>query len=146
MLRTFAPAATRHRATQRLLVKYVDGRRAAADVVDGLAALMAQLRHDEASTLVHESMLAVRPVPSVLWDFACRQLPVLKAEAVRQMLDLVHDGGRLERRFVAHRALLADSVEGLLALLRDRDRFEWAPRLLNVAMRGQFGLRALPDE
>ena len=144
VLRTFVPAAARHRATQRLLVKYTDGRRTAADVADGLAALLAQMHHEEASDLVHDALLAVRPVPSLLWDCACRQLDRLGREPLRRMLALAATDARLARRFVPHRARLIDSVDGILALLDEKHQCEWAPALLHRAMRGRFGPRGLP--
>ena len=143
VLRTFAPPATRHRATRRLLTKYADGRRAAASVVDGLAALLAQLQYEEASAMLNDALLCVRPVPSLLWDFACRQLGWLRREALCQMLALAdRDPRRLGRRFEPHRAGLIDSVDGILALLQEGHRFRWAPALLRAAMRGRFGLRS----
>lgn len=142
VLRTFVQSATRHRATQRLLTKYAVGRRAAADVADGLAALLAQLQYEEASALLDEALLAVRPVPSVLWDLACRHLESLGQEPLRRMLALTAEDARLDRRLARHRGRLIDSVDGILALLHEAHRLEWAAPLLDAAMRGRFGLRA----
>ena len=138
MLRTLSPAATRHRATRRLMTKYADGRRGAADVVEGLAALLAQLHYDEASRALNDALHSVRPVPSLLWDFACAQLEWLSHDTLRQMLRLAAADRRLARRFEAHRGRLAGSVNGILALLQEGGQLEWSGRVLCQALRGPF--------
>lgn len=134
VLRSFSSIATRQRAVRRLLAKYVDGRRTAAHVVDGLAALAAQLHYADASRLAADAMHGVRPVPTVLWDWVCAHLDWLTCDAQRQVLRLAAADARLRRRLHPHRERLVASVDGVLALLHERRRFEWADDFLRRAL------------
>ena len=56
----------------KLLVRYLDGRRCASHVVQALDASLAQLRHHECREIWLHAVHAVRPVPWVLHDWARR--------------------------------------------------------------------------
>lgn len=140
-LRTFAPAEERQRTSRRLLRKYIDGRRSAADLVQGLAALLAQLQHREASRLLGQALDGVRPVPTLLWDWACRHLRWQTTHTLHRMLYLSTTDRRLARRLEPVRDRVADTLEGVLALLNESHRIEWVRPLL----RRRFGPHLQPD-
>lgn len=116
---------------RRLIYKYTYGRRTAAHVVDALAASIAQLNRVECSWLLSEALMAVRPVPSLLWDYACNHLEFLGSSAVREMLELVARDARLAKRFRPHRRKMTASPDALVALVHEQHRFDWAADLIH---------------
>lgn len=131
-----SPPALRRRAIKRIVYKYADGRRTAAHVVDALAASLAQMNRGECSRLLSEALLVVRPVPSLLWDYACGHVESLGSGTVQEMLELVARDARLAKRFRTHRHRTTHSADAFVALLlaQEKHRFDWAVPLIR-----QFG-------
>lgn len=134
VLRSLVDNVARSRACDRLLRRYVTGRRTASDVVDGLRALYAQNRRTECSALLTGAFSAVQPVPTVLWLWACGHPDALHLDTVRYMLRLGTVCPRLDKHLRAHRQSLAEQPEGLVALLAEHRRM--APWAVDAARRG----------
>lgn len=134
VLRSLVDNVARSRACDRLLRRYVTGRRAAADVVDGLQALYSQNRRSECSSLLTGAFSAVQPVPTVLWLWACSHPDALHVDVVRYMLRLGTTSPRLDKHLRTHRHKLAQEPEGLVALLAEHRRM--APWGVDAAARG----------
>lgn len=142
ILRTFSSSCSvRTRVMDKLVRKYRRGRRSARQVVDALQALTSQNRVGDAAYLTAEAIDAVRPVPTVLWAWACRHANLLSVNDLKNLLDLALTESRYRKHLC--KWVLAQTPEGLVALLYHRESFEWAPALLEPALRA-YCLR-LPD-
>lgn len=131
VLRTFCSATSRAKALARLTRKYRTGRRTASDVCLALDALLAQNLDAAAGLLALECMKQVAPVPTTLWDWACRHADRLGVRELRFMVSLAH-----APRYRKHldTAKLTATPEGLAALLHEAPRTPWA----HAVVRGYF--------
>jgi hypothetical protein len=136
VLRSFVPPWRRHKAINALVRRYASGRRDAWDVCEGLAALLGQGRVDDCGWLLMDAMDAVRPVPTVLWTWACRHADLLGFVPAQKVLRIAALSPRYERHLVAHKDALTRSVDGVVALIHEAWRFPaWAPETLRPALR-----------
>lgn len=132
---TRPPWHAKAKASMRLLDKYKKGRLEAGQFVMGLKALLAQNYGTAASDLVGHGLLAVEPVPLVLWIWACEHVALLNSPVLRLMLRVagrreVHD------KYLRRRASeVASTPEGLVALAHDAHRVPWGSKLAEDAIR-----------
>jgi len=137
VLRSFANMKAHAKALDRLSRRYRDGRRCAADVVDGLRALDAQHRHLECSWLLLDAFRSVCPVPTLLWLWACSRIDVLGVQALRHMLRLAAASPRHMRHLWPRRHAFSATPDGIVALMHESYRFpDWAPEMAEGALRG----------
>lgn len=127
VLRSFSDFLSRTAACDRLVRRYVVGRRSARDVVDGLKALYAQQRHAECVTLLRMAFDALQPVPTLLWLWACEHLGVLDLDTIRTMLRMCAVCTRYDKHLRCKSRELYARPEGLVALLHECHRLPgWA--------------------
>lgn len=131
------------RAADRLVRKYVTGRRSACDVVHGLRALLSRNARAAAGELAHSALVAVHPVPTLLWAWTCEHAVLLDVDTVRYMLRLAAVNPRYAKHVRRHRAAVATSPEGLVALLHESHRLpDWAGDAVRDGL-AHFGVPAL---
>lgn len=120
ILRGFSSPRRRVMALDRLLRRYVRGRRCASDVLMALDALGAQNRWDECGVTLTWALCAVQPVPRVLFRWGCANVERLGPEAMRCLLRCAaYDG--VCRRELAGRLAVTKTPAVVVALLEEKE-------------------------
>ncbi len=134
VLRAFGPRAAREHAALKLCRKYAKGRRSAEQVVMGLEALKARNDDEGVCDLLAAALFVVTPVPTLVWEWACRHADLLQVHTLRHMLKVAGASARCEKHLLAHKDRLVASPDGLVALAHECHRLAWGPDLARPAI------------
>lgn len=126
--------SNKERAAEKLLKKYISGRRSAHQIVLGLQALRAQNDSNLLCALAADALRALDPPPTVLWDWLCRHADLLGVNILRRMLRIAQRDPRCARHLAIHKGLLATTGDGIVALAHDGHRVPWGPGLAEPAI------------
>lgn len=134
-LRTFECTGEAGMATVgKLTKKYKQGRRSAREVVQGLDALVARNETELVRLLATTGLLAVTPVPTVLWVWVCDHARLMGANTLRHVIEVAAVDARCARHLLPRAAALTATPEGLVALAHAAHKLPWGPELARPAI------------